>query len=289
MISYVHLISRRTSVPTSTSVAACAISQKHLYMDSRDFASIQKMPPGHCPPCAPSLSSSDAEVEKSEDWVAVVQWSVKEESGSEEPVDKTERTTVPVIAHTHAPPVLTHRHLDHNSTHGALAPKHEHRSEFDPNLDTPRGLHATNGFTKPEAEYSAPVPRAPLRKPFPPGVDLEQVNRAAAEIDQAEKSDVESPGFNAEQQRYQEKSHKRSVESSRAEEVRRKVQSEITYLQMTPKSFERQALLGTDRFRGHHEGAVMAEVQQKEVQDEKERKKDMQRKRRCEEVLWGRA
>ncbi|KAJ5145923.1 Helicase C-terminal [Penicillium bovifimosum] len=203
---------------------------------------------------------------------------------SDEPARKPSPPPVPVIAHTHAPPVLTHRHLDHNSTHGALAPKHEHRSEFDPNLDTPRGLHATNGFTKPEAEYSAPVPRAPLRKPFPPGVDLEQVNRAAAEIDQAEKSDVESPGFNAEQQRYQEISHKRSVESSRAEEVRRK-RRRHDFLAELAKSFERQALLGTDRFRGHHEGAVMAEVQQKEVQDEKERKKDMQRKRRRENTV----
>jgi DNA helicase INO80 len=54
-------------------------------------------------------------------------------------------------------------------------------------------------------------------------VDLEQVNRAAAEIDQAEKSDVEDPAFDAEQVRYREKGYKRSVESSRAEEVRRKV------------------------------------------------------------------
>jgi DNA helicase INO80 len=54
-------------------------------------------------------------------------------------------------------------------------------------------------------------------------VDLEQVNRAAAEIDQAEKSDVEDPSFDAEFGRYQEKGYKRSLDGSRAEQIRRKV------------------------------------------------------------------
>jgi DNA helicase INO80 len=90
-------------------------------------------------------------------------------------------------------------------------------------MDGARGPPATNGFAKPEVEYYPPIPRPPLRKPFPPGVDLEQVNRAAAEIDHAEKSDVEEPGFGVELERYKEKGHKRSLESSRAEQIRRKV------------------------------------------------------------------
>lgn len=48
---------------------------------------------------------------------------------------------------------------------------------------------------------------------------------------------------------------------------------------------EKEFIMGTDRFRTLHEGAVVAEVQQKEVQDEKERKKDMQRKRRRENTV----
>lgn len=107
--------------------------------------------------------------------------------------------------------------------------KHDHRLDIEKRIDAPREPQATNGFAKPDVEYPAPVPRpvprVPLRKPFPPGVDLEQVNRAAAEIDHAEKSDVEDPGFEAEEERYREKGYKRSVESSRAEEVRRKVSS----------------------------------------------------------------
>ena len=49
--------------------------------------------------------------------------------------------------------------------------------------------------------------------------------------------------------------------------------------------FEKQAVAGMDRFRVNNEPAVVAEVQAKEVQDEKERKKDMQRKRRRENTV----
>ena len=51
------------------------------------------------------------------------------------------------------------------------------------------------------------------------------------------------------------------------------------------RSFEKHAILGGERFRVSHESSVVAEVQQKEIQDEKERKKDMQRKRRRENTV----
>lgn len=51
------------------------------------------------------------------------------------------------------------------------------------------------------------------------------------------------------------------------------------------KTFERQAIAGTERFKLAHEPSVVSEVQAKEVQDEKERKKDMQRKRRRENTI----
>lgn len=141
----------------------------------------------------------------------------------EQPARKPSPPPAPIHAHTHAPPAFVHRPLDHTPTPGAPQPKQEHRLDFDRRMDGPEGVPATNGFAKPDVEHPAPIPRTPLRKPFPPGVDLDQVNRAAAEIDRTEKSDVEDPGFEAEQERYREKAHKRSVESSRAEEVRRKV------------------------------------------------------------------
>lgn len=142
----------------------------------------------------------------------------------EQPARKPSPAPTAYSAHTpHAPPSFEHRHVNHGPAPGALYPKSEPRFGFDKRMESPRGPPATNGFAKPEAEYHAPVPRPPLRKPFPPGVDLEQVNRAAAEIDQAEKSDIEDPAFGAEYERYKHKSHKRSLESSRAEQIRRKV------------------------------------------------------------------
>jgi DNA helicase INO80 len=52
---------------------------------------------------------------------------------------------------------------------------------------------------------------------------MEQVNRAMYEIEQADKSDVEAAGFDAERERYQEKGQKRTLDSNRAEQIRRKV------------------------------------------------------------------
>lgn len=51
------------------------------------------------------------------------------------------------------------------------------------------------------------------------------------------------------------------------------------------KTFEKGAIAGAERFRAVHEAAAIADVHRKEIQDEKERKKDMQRKRRRENTV----
>lgn len=51
------------------------------------------------------------------------------------------------------------------------------------------------------------------------------------------------------------------------------------------KTFEKQTMAGSERFRIRNEPAAIADVQRKEIQDEKERKKDMQRKRRRENTV----
>lgn len=58
-----------------------------------------------------------------------------------------------------------------------------------------------------------------------------------------------------------------------------------TFLVNLGKSLEKQASAGMDRFRIANEASVISEVQAKEIQDEKERKKDMQRKRRRENTV----
>ncbi|KAJ5176604.1 Chromatin-remodeling ATPase [Penicillium canariense] len=164
-----------------------------------------------------------------------------------------------------------------------------HRSDKGPAMERqhaepPKGIFSPNGLSKAGSELSSLAPRAPQRKPFPPGVDAEQVNCAMKDIDNGEKSDVEGPGFEEELEIYREKGQKRLIESSRAEQIRRKRRRNHILVELG-RSFEKQAILGTERFRIDNEGSVIAEVQQKEIQDEKERKKDMQRKRRRENTV----
>lgn len=89
--------------------------------------------------------------------------------------------------------------------------------------DTSRGSFAPNGTSKSGTDQPEPVNRVQPRKPLPPGVDSEQVNRAVTDIENADKSDVEGTGFEAEQEYYREKTLKRSQDSARAEQLRRKV------------------------------------------------------------------
>ncbi|KAL4909462.1 hypothetical protein BDW74DRAFT_81446 [Aspergillus multicolor] len=114
--------------------------------------------------------------------------------------------------------------------------------------------------------------------------ESELVNKYMVEIDNADKSDVESPGFEQEKDRYGLKGKRRALDVERTEGFRRK-RRRNNYLYTLTKTFARQAHAGTERFRYANEASVIAEVQAKEVQDEKERKKDMQRKRRRENTV----
>ncbi|EAU30543.1 hypothetical protein ATEG_09406 [Aspergillus terreus NIH2624] len=139
----------------------------------------------------------------------------------------------------------------------------------------------TNGLLDPAK--AAVQPRAPPRKTLSER-ETEYINRVMAELDSMEKSDVESPGFEWELERYTAKGKKRAMDAERAESVRRK-RRRHDFLIKLGKTFEKQASAGMDRFRMANESSVVAEVQAKEVQDEKERKKDMQRKRRRENTV----
>jgi DNA helicase INO80 len=99
-----------------------------------------------------------------------------------------------------------------------------------PQAEPPKGIFTPNGLSKPAPELASVAARAPQRKPFPPGVDAEQVNRAMVDIDNGEKSDVEGPGFEEDLQLYIEKGRKRLMESYRAEQVSRKVSPRPPFL-----------------------------------------------------------
>lgn len=67
---------------------------------------------------------------------------------------------------------------------------------------------------------------APIRAPAPRKLterDMEIINKITADIDNGEKSDVETPGFEAEYERYISKGKKRALSSEKAEGMKRKV------------------------------------------------------------------
>ncbi|KAJ5100373.1 Helicase C-terminal [Penicillium angulare] len=183
----------------------------------------------------------------------------------------------------HTPAVLDQRQDEPGPVAGTFFHKGKDEDPKGSLPDTSKEPHTSNGV-KVESEPTRIVPRASQRKPFPPGVDADQVSRAVTDIDNGDKSDVEGPGFGPDLDQYKEKSRRRALESDHAEHTRRK-RRRHEFLIDLGKSLEKSYILGTDRFRALHEGAVIAEVQQKEIHDEKERKKDMQRKRRRENTV----
>ncbi|OAX80966.1 hypothetical protein ACJ72_04695 [Emergomyces africanus] len=112
----------------------------------------------------------------------------------------------------------------------------------------------------------------------------EKIAKAMNRIDSMDKHDLEAPGFELEWARYLRKGKKRAREVE-AVEARKRRRRQTEFLGTLARVFEKQVLNGTERFNRQHEAAVQIEVQQKELQDEKERKKDMQRKRRRENAV----
>ncbi|ODH26257.1 hypothetical protein ACO22_04713 [Paracoccidioides brasiliensis] len=112
----------------------------------------------------------------------------------------------------------------------------------------------------------------------------EKIAKAMERIDSMDKRELEAPGYEHEWARYIRKGKKRAREVE-AIEARKRRRRQTEFLSALAKVFEKQVLNGTERFNRKHEAAVQVEVQQKEIQDEKERKKDMQRKRRRENTV----
>ncbi|KAF7596300.1 putative DNA helicase ino80 [Aspergillus hancockii] len=159
--------------------------------------------------------------------------------------------------------------------------KRHRNADQDSKAGEPLGSTSTNGV---ELTKVLNQPRVASARKILSERETETINKCMAEIDDAEKSDVEAPGFEEEYKRYNTKSKKRALDAERVEGIRRK-RRRNEFLVNLGKSLEKQASAGMDRFRIANEASVVSEVQAKEIQDEKERKKDMQRKRRRENTV----
>ncbi|PYH89530.1 hypothetical protein BO71DRAFT_106098 [Aspergillus ellipticus CBS 707.79] len=139
-----------------------------------------------------------------------------------------------------------------------------------------------NGVSDPTK--SSTQPRASGSRHIMSERETEALNRALADMAEADKSDVEAAGYERFREEYLAKGKKRAFNTEQAEIVRRK-RRRNEYLMKLGQSLEKQAAKGMNRFRLANEASVISEVQAKEIQDEKERKKDMQRKRRRENTV----
>jgi DNA helicase INO80 len=128
-----------------------------------------------------------------------------------------------------------------------------------------------------ETKKTSPKPKALSKE------QEKEIQLALAQID-AEASDVEMDEMAGDKQIFRMKTLKRKHEVQASEVQKTKVRRQGFALVMSTK-LGRHVEQGEHRYKEIHVDAAITAVQEKEVQAEKERKKDMQRKRRREKTV----
>jgi DNA helicase INO80 len=163
--------------------------------------------------------------------------------------------------------------MSDSSRHSSLAP-----------AATPAPKHRVpakrkaNGEAKPKSSpKNSPKPKA-LSKD-----EEKEVQIAMARID-VEASDLDISDFDQDKRVFQARSLKRKLDVETAEIVRAK-QRRTHFSNKMATKLGAHAAMGEQRYRDIYADNAITAVQEKEVQAEKERKKDMQRKRRREKTV----
>ena len=134
---------------------------------------------------------------------------------------------------------------------------------------------------------NAAVPPVRIRKNLTQS-EHKRISEAMTLIDETQYSDLENSGFKEESDRYKKQTLKRMRQNDE-DDTRKKKRRRTYLLDQFLKSFNDQATNAAERFRAIYEPEAQDEVTQKDINDEKERKKDMQRKRRREQQLRNEA
>nr|OQO20434.1 hypothetical protein B0A51_14666 [Rachicladosporium sp. CCFEE 5018] len=136
--------------------------------------------------------------------------------------------------------------------------------------------------------HQPPPQRRPLPPPptGPPSITIRDTERAYAEIEAQDLSDVEVelPIFERTKYFYNKNSNKRALEIQVAETIKRK-RRRLAFLPKWHDQFSAAADAERTEYIEAHEHEVEAEVRTKELEEDKERKKDQQRKRRREKAI----
>ncbi len=142
--------------------------------------------------------------------------------------------------------------------------------------------------SQPKKPATPQKPAAPLALPSngPPSLTIRDTEKAYAEIEARELSDVEVdvPGMDVPKEEYGRRTHKRTLELEVEESLRRKRRrTEVCnkyYVHFNDAAeTERQSFIEAN------ENEITEEIRMREVEDDKERKKDQQRKRRREKAI----
>ncbi|KAF1947084.1 hypothetical protein EJ02DRAFT_450055 [Clathrospora elynae] len=154
----------------------------------------------------------------------------------------------------------------------------------------PADLPPYNNGYLPRGAYDAMPPVGILQSPLQPALrelpapDEAEVEAALAHIETKQMNDLDESGTPHEYEEYKQRSQKRALEVASAEAGKRKRRRTATLVRF-------QDVTGAHRdyskqlYNLEHEGDAWQQVQSSEIAEEKERKKDMQRKRRREKTI----
>ncbi|KAF2012563.1 hypothetical protein BU24DRAFT_254385 [Aaosphaeria arxii CBS 175.79] len=150
-------------------------------------------------------------------------------------------------------------------------------------LPIPAKTTAKRGYEAmpPVGSFAPPRKSAPREIPVP---DEAQVEVELARIETMEMSDGDGPGFEVEKEEYKESNRKRAMEVEAVESGKRK-RRRLVYLKRYATNLSAHRDAAKQSFAVEHETDAWQKVQNQEIAEEKERKKDMQRKRRREKTI----
>ena len=147
-------------------------------------------------------------------------------------------------------------------------------------------------------QHELPVPSAPAPARHLPVVHEHIVEAELAHIEAMDTSDVDGASFEADKHEHMQRSRKRAADIDQAEKAKRKVcippppfclltvqRRRTAYAQRFLDVFAAHREHGKHAYYALHEKDAWKQVQDQEIAEEKERKKDMQRKRRRERTL----
>ncbi|KAF2630314.1 helicase SWR1 [Macroventuria anomochaeta] len=150
----------------------------------------------------------------------------------------------------------------------------------------PADLPHANGHQAYEAMPpvgSAPPPQQYAARELPPP-DEAEVQAALAHIETTQMNELGATGAPREREEYAQNSKKRALDVASAEDSKRKRRRDA-HLRRLTDTLAAHRDYAKQSYNMEHEGDAWQQVQSQEIAEEKERKKDMQRKRRREKTI----